>query len=128
MKFATCLCLSASLSAGLSQTNLTFQNCHPGDLVKVKCDHPLLVLGRATLLEIGSNTVTIYTENDRFTLNQSEVTMLPLGSHPAAGAVFPASQAKPWFPRICPPRLLQPTPLCQPDHCTNHGRRSGLGD
>lgn len=39
MKFATSFLLSASVCAGLAQTNLNFQNCQTGDTVKVKCDY-----------------------------------------------------------------------------------------
>ena len=69
------ICLASQLAA-LAQSNPTFQNCQPGDSVRVKCDQPLLVLGKATLLEIGSNTVTVATTTDRFTLNKSHVLLV----------------------------------------------------
>lgn len=94
------LFLSLILCAGgqnlLAQTNLTFQNCQPGDLVKVKCDRPLLVLGNAKLLEISSNTVTVATANDRFTLAQTNVILTLLESHiPAPADVSEASSTSP---------------------------------
>ena len=75
------LLICASLQMAVAQNNVTFQNCQPGDLVKVNCDNPLVVLGKATLLEIGSNTVTVCTANDRFTLEKTNVTLVPLENH-----------------------------------------------
>ena len=91
MKLLLALLTWTTVSTGWAQTNVTFQNCRPGDLVKVKCEHPLLVLGKAMLLEIGSNTVTVCTANDRFKLAQSEVILLPLERRTAPAA--PAAEA-----------------------------------
>jgi len=101
MKLMMGLFFCAGLQAALAQTNITFQNCQPGDIVRVKCDHPVLVLGRATLQEIGSNTVTVCTANDRFTLDKTNVVLVPVESHlspasegsPAGAAVPPVSAA-----------------------------------
>ena len=96
MKFTTAtklmaaLIFCASLPAAWSQPAATFQNCRPGDLVAVKSDHPVVVLGKATLLEIGSNTVTVCTTSDRFTLDKSEVVLVPLASRAAPAAAEPA--------------------------------------
>jgi len=94
IKLTISLFLCAGVQTAPAQTNVTFQNCQAGDLVRVKCDHPLLVLGKATLLEIGSNTVTVATASDRFTLNQTNVTLVALGSHAAPQAeISPANSA-----------------------------------
>lgn len=93
MKLIICLLFCASLQTVPAQTNVTFQNCQPGDLVKVQCDHPLLVLGKATLLEIGSNTVTVATASDRFTLNQTNVTLVALESHAAPAVELPPASS-----------------------------------
>lgn len=95
------LVFCTGLQAVLAQTNITFQNCQPGDIVRVKCDHPVLVLGRATLQEIGSNTVTVSTANDRFTLDKTNVVLVPVENHltpaaegsPTGAAVSSASAA-----------------------------------
>lgn len=83
MKLMMLLFACASLQMAGAQTTATFQNCQPGDLVKVKCDNPLVLLGKATLLEISSNTVTVCTANDRFTLDKTNVILVPLESHAA---------------------------------------------
>lgn len=83
MKLLMLLFVCASLQMAGAQTNVTFQNCQPGDIVKVKCDNPLVLLGKATLLEISSNTVTVCTANDRFTLDKTNVSLVPLESHAA---------------------------------------------
>ena len=90
-KLAIGLILCASLPAVWAQTGASFQNCQPGDLVKVQCDQPLVVLGKATLLEISSNTVTVCTASERFTLAKSAVTLVPLGSHQAPAASLTSS-------------------------------------
>jgi hypothetical protein len=82
MKLMMMLFVCASLQKAGAQTNVTFQNCQAGDLVKVTCDHPLVLLGKATLLEIGSNTVTVCDASDRFTLSQTNVILVPLNSPP----------------------------------------------
>jgi hypothetical protein len=100
-KLITGLACCAGLQAALAQTNITFQNCQPGDIVRVRCDHPDLVLSRATLREIGSNTVTVCTANDRFTLDKTNVVLVPVESHlspaaeglPVGAAVSSASAA-----------------------------------
>ena len=84
------LLLAASLLGAWAQTPNSFQNCQAGDQVRVKCTQPLLVLGKATLLEIGSNTVTVCTASDRFTLDQTNVTLLPLALRAAPTAPEPA--------------------------------------
>jgi hypothetical protein len=96
MKLLTVLFICASLQIAGAQTNVVFQNCRPGDLVKVKCDHPLVLLGKAMLLEIGSNTVTVCTASDRFTLDKTNVILVPLESHATpAPEVSQASSAAP---------------------------------
>ena len=91
--FKKVLAISLLLCAGFlsvfAQTHAIFQNCQLGDNVIVKCDHPLLVLGKATLLEIGSNTVTVCTVSDRFTLDQTNITLIPLANRPASAAAQP---------------------------------------
>jgi hypothetical protein len=93
VKIFISLILCASWQNLLAQTNLTFQNCQPGDLVKVKCEHPLLVLGKAKLLEIGSNTVTVAIANDRFTLDQTNVILTRLESPAPSPTTAPAASA-----------------------------------
>jgi hypothetical protein len=93
MKSLLLLFICASLQMTGAQT---FQNCQPGDLVKVNCDNPLVVLGKATLLEISSNTVTVCTANDRFTLEKTNLTLVPLESHaPRPPEVSQSSSAAP---------------------------------
>jgi len=87
------LLLCAPVPVAWAQSGATFQNCQPGDLLKVQCDQPLVVLGKATLLEIGSNTVTVCTASERFTLAKSAVTLVPLGSHSVSVASLPAEKS-----------------------------------
>jgi hypothetical protein len=100
MKLMLAMFVCASLQLAGAQTNVVFQNCRPGDLVKVKCDQPLVVLGKATLLEIGSNTVTVCTASDRFTLDKTNVILVPLESH--ATSASEASQVSSAAPPISP--------------------------
>jgi hypothetical protein len=81
MKLMMLLFVCASLQMAGAQTNVAFQNCEAGDLVKVDCDNPLVLLGKAKLLEIGSNTVTVCTANDRFTFDKTNVSLVLLESH-----------------------------------------------
>jgi hypothetical protein len=55
-----------------------FQDCRVGQAVAVKSTHPLIALGKARLLEIGSNTVTVCTAEERFELDKADVVLLPL--------------------------------------------------
>ena len=90
-KFMVALICCACLPGARAQTGASFQNCQPGDPVKVRCEHPLVVLSKAMLLEIGSNTVTVCTTSDRYTLDKSVVTLVPLAHHFAPAAAEPAS-------------------------------------
>lgn len=105
------LCLCMGLSTVQAQTNVTFQNCRAGDLVKVKCRRPLLVLSQATLLEIGRHTVTLCTDEDRFVLDQTNVVLLPLNrqSRPATG-IPPARAALPPVSANFTNRAVKPAP------------------
>jgi hypothetical protein len=93
VKIFISLVLCAGCQNLLAQTNLVFQDCQPGDLVKVKCERPLLVLGKAKLLEIGSNTVTVATANDQFTLDQTNVILTRLENPAPAPAEISAPSA-----------------------------------
>ena len=121
MKLMLGLILCAGLPSALAQTNATFQNCQAGDLVKVKCTHPLLVLGKATLLEIGSNTVTVGTASDRFTLAKTEVILLPRDNPSSPAAV--ASPASPPITSAAAAASNSP-----PGHAPGRNRRNPGGD
>ena len=90
MKFLALLAFGASLSATLGQTNAVFQDCHVGDQVRVSCERPVLALNKALLLEIGSNTVTVCTAEDRFILAQTNVVLVPWA--PPAGRAIETDQ------------------------------------
>src|ERR1035437_7476590 len=96
-----------------AQTNVAFQNCEAGDLVKVDCDNPLVLLGKAKLLEIGSNTVTVCTANDRFTFDKTNVSLVLLESHatrpPEVSPMIPAARKD--SPRPTKPPTVAPLPV-----------------
>ncbi|MEI8290213.1 MAG: hypothetical protein WCH99_12135 [Verrucomicrobiota bacterium] len=103
---AVFLCVSPVSRAEMGSV---FQNCRPGDTVKVRCDHPMVVLGKATLLEIGSNTVTVCTASDRYTLDKSVVTLVPL-----------ASQSAPSVPAAAEPAVGSPDAKSLPGQALSH--------
>ena len=103
MKTFSLWLLLASLAAAPAQTNAVFQDCHPGDAVRVSCLRPLLALSKATLMEIGSNTVTVCTSEDRFVLAQSQVTLVPLPApQPPAEIGLPSDAANSSSPLVGP--------------------------
>jgi hypothetical protein len=73
MKIIVPLFVCVAAAFAFAQTNIAFQDCRTGDWVKVNCDRPILALGKARLMEIGSNTVTVCTAEDRFVLNKTNV-------------------------------------------------------
>ncbi len=49
-----------------------------GDLVKVSSQNPLVVLGKARVTAVTSNTVTVTTDFDSYTFHPSEAVIVPL--------------------------------------------------
>jgi hypothetical protein len=78
----TRLPLAFTLALGLqlcsAQTNpptTDFQGFHPGDLVKVQCQRPLIVLGQALFQSQTASNIVFLSKGERFVLSKTNVVL-----------------------------------------------------
>ncbi len=85
-----------------------------GDMVKVSSQNPLVVLGKAQVTAISSNTVTVTTDFDSYTFLQTNVVIVPLVPSGEAPTLIPGgitsteSQAQASAPASSAPQSGEP--------------------
>lgn len=85
MKINLVIILSCLLTLAVSADQLRV-----GDIVKVSSQNPLVVLGKAQVAEVDSNTITVTTDFDSYTFSRTNVVIVPLVTGGAAVSATPA--------------------------------------
>lgn len=102
------------IALGLLTLTASADPFHVGDLVKVSSQNPLVVLGKARITAVTSNTVTVTTDFDTYTFRPADTVIVPLVPRsvlPAAtpgGSASTEPQAQAAAPAYADPQAGQP--------------------
>lgn len=99
-----------------------------GDLVKVSSQNPLVVLGKAQVAEVDSNTITVTTDFDSYTFSRTNVVIVPLvtGGAPSSTAPGEVTRTAPQPPATPAARSSTQSDKTSPNKTTPDGSDPGM--